>query len=190
MPAAPALLAQQAIPAQPATGGAPARPPTDELPVLTPSVPDVAADMMPRFFTSAQFSALRKVSDLLMPAMNGTAGALDSKAPEFLDFLIGESPADRKQVYLAGLDALNQQSMKQFKKPFSDLDVAQAEVLLVSLRRPWTFDEPADPIAAFLRVAKQDVRTATVNSREYSAAASAGGGRRFGGGGQYWYPLD
>jgi Gluconate 2-dehydrogenase subunit 3 len=146
--------------------------------------------MMPRFFTPAQFSALHKVSDLLMPPVSGAAGALDAKAPEFLDFLIGESPADRQHVYQAGLDALNQQSMKQFKKPFGDLESSQAEVFLAPLRQPWTFDEPADPVAAFLRVAKQDVHTATVNSREYSAAGASAGGRRFGGGGQYWYPLD
>ena len=146
--------------------------------------------MMPRFFTPAQFSALRKTSDLLMPAMNGAPGALESKAPEFLDFLIGESPADRQHVYRAGLDALNHQSMQQFKKPFGDLEPSQADVLLAPLRQSWSFDEPADPVAAFLRAAKQDVRTATMNSREYSAAGSATGGRRFGGGGLYWYPLD
>jgi hypothetical protein len=146
--------------------------------------------MMPRFFTPDQFSALRKVSDMLMPAMNGGVGALDAKAPEFLDFLIGESPSDRQQVYLKGLDALNAQSKKRFNKVFADLDATQADSFLASLRQPWTFDEPADPIASFLRAAKQDVRTATVNSREYGSAASSGGGRRFSAAGLYWYPLD
>ncbi len=187
IPAAPALFAQQPVPAPAA---APVGPTTDELPVLTPSVPDAAAEMMPRFFTSAQFSALRKVSDLLMPATNGGVGALDAKAPEFLDFLIGDSPAERQHVYLAGLDALNAQSVKRFNRAFAELDVAQAETLLTPLPSPWTFDEPADPIAGFLRVAKQDVRTATLNSREYSATSGGAGGRRFGGGGLYWYPLD
>jgi hypothetical protein len=180
-------MAQQA---SPAPASAPARPPSDELPVLTPSVPDVAAEMIPRFFTPEQFSALRKVSDMLIPATNDGVGALDAKAPEFLDFLIGDSPADRQQVYLKGLDALNTQSKGRFNKTFANLDGTQADSLFVSLRQPWTFDEPADPIASFLRVAKQDVRTATVNSREYSAVAPSGGGRRFGGGGLYWYPLD
>ena len=189
IPAAPALFAQQPA-AAPAAPAAPVHPPTDELPVLTPSVPDVAAEMMPRFFTPAQFSALRKLSDLLMPAMNGAAGALDAKAAEFLDFLLGESPADRQHLYRAGLDALNEQSKKRFNKPFAELDATQAEVFLGALRKPWTFDEPADPLAAFLRAAKQDVRTATVNSQEYSAVATNRGGRRFGGGGVYWYPLD
>jgi hypothetical protein len=190
IPAVPALLAQQPATVQPSTG-APARPPSEELPVLAPSVPDEAADMIPRFFTQPQYAALRKVSDLLMPPMNGAPGAINAKAPEFLDFLIGQSPADRQHVYQTGLDALNHQSMQQFKKPFADTDATQADALLASLRKPWTFEDPADPVAAFLRVARQDVRTATLNSREYSATNSnSGGGRRFGGGGLYWYPLD
>jgi len=168
----------------------PVRQPPEELPVLSPSVADVGAEMLPKFFTPAQFSALRKVSDLLLPAMNGAPGALDAQAPEFLDFLIGESLPDRQHVYRAGLDSLNQQATQQFHKPFGELENQQADVLIAPLHKPWTFDEPADPIAAFLRVAKQDVRTATVNSREYSSAALTGGGRRMGGGGLYWYPLD
>ncbi len=186
IPAAPALFGQQPAPAPPAT---PVRPPSDELPILTPSTPDTAAEMIPRFFTAEQFSALRRLSDILMPAMNGAAGALDAKAPEFLDFLVGQSPADRQHIYVSGLDALNTQSKKRFGQTFAGLDAAQAESLLVSLRQPWTFGEPADPIANFLRVAKQDVRTATVNSHEYSAANSSGG-RRSNGGGLYWLPLD
>src|ERR1035441_2515444 len=187
IPAVPALFAQQP---GPAPSGTPARPPSDELPVLTPAVPDIAAEMMPRFFTPGQFSALRKVSDMLMPAMNGTVGALDANTTEFLDFLIGDSPADRQQVYRDGLNALNAQSTKRFNKPFAELDVTQSDLFLASLRQPWTFDAPADPIANFLRMAKQDVRTATVNSREYAAATPSGSGRRSGGGGLYWYPLD
>ena len=191
IPAAPAVLAQQAATVQPSTG-APARPPSEELPVLTPSVPDVAAEMLPRYFTQSQYAALRRVSELLIPPANGAPGALEAKAPEFLDFLIGQSPAERQHIYQAGLDALNKRSMEQFKKTFAEIDAAQADGLMAALRQPWTFEEPADPVAAFLRVARQDVRTATVNSREYSATAASnnGGGRRFGGGGLYWYPLD
>lgn len=189
IPAAPAMLAQQ--PAQaPVPSAPPVRSPSDELPVLNASTPDVAGEMTPRFFSAVQFAALRKVSDLLMPPLNGVAGALDAQAAEFLDFLIGQSSAERQHVYRAGLDALNAQAMANFKKPFAEVEASQADVLMAPLRQPWTFDEPGDPIAAFLRVAKQDVRTATVNSEAYNSGAPSGGGRRFGGGGLYWYPLD
>lgn len=184
--AAPAL----AVPAAtPALAQAPAQRPAPEASKLDMSAADAAADMTPRFFTAPQLAALRKLSDILMPPLNNLPGALDANAAEFLDFLIGQSPADRKQLYRNGLDTLNAQAVKQFKKPFAEIDVAQANTLLAPLKQPWTYEPPSDPFARFLREAKQDVRNATMNSREYTTAGSAGG-RRGGGMGQYWYPLD
>lgn len=193
VPAGSALLAQQpganqsapGVPVNPTRGVQP--PPnanSDDIPKLEATVPDGAADAMPHFFTAPQFAALQKVSDLMMPAGAGSPGALACGAPDFLDFLIGDSAAERQRVYRAGLDGLNAQAAKQFNKSFGDLDATQAAALLTPLRQPWTYDEPADPVARFLRVAKLDIRTATLNSRE------AGAGRRFAGSGLYWYPLD
>lgn len=173
--------------AQPAP---PARPAAVELPKLEASVPDFVAQSTPRFFTPLQFATLSKVSGTLMPPMGGRPGALEVQAPEFLDFLIGESLPDRKDLYRAGLDGLNAQAKKSYNKPCADLDAGQMDALFSPLREPWTLQPPADPVARFLRAAKQDVRTATVNSRAYATAAAATQIRRFGGGGQYWYPLD
>ncbi len=150
---------------------------------------DGAAETTPRFFNTQQFAALRKLSDILMPLINGMPGAIEARAPEFLDFLIGASPADRQQLYKDGLDALNAQARKRFKKSFAEVEESQAGDLLAPLRQPWTSEPPADPLARFLQAAKQDVRTATVNSREYSLAGSSGG-RRGGGLGQYWYTIE
>jgi hypothetical protein len=163
--------------------------PAEDAPNLEISVPDVAAEMTPKFFNAQQFAALRKLSEILTPAYNNLPGALEAGVPEFLDFLIGASPADRRQIYTAGLDALNAQARKRFNKPFAEISETQAGELLAPLRQPWTYEPPADPLARFLREAKQDVRTATQNSREYINAAAAGG-RRGGGVGQYWYPID
>lgn len=173
------LLAQQPNAAQPQT----------EAPKLEFASLDVAGETTPRFFDAAQFATLRHLSNILMPPVNGMPGALDAKAPEFLDFLIGASPADRKTLYKTGLTMLNAQSLKRFRKPFAEVDEKQVSELLAPLREPWTYEPPADPLARFLRAAKQDVRTATINSREYSTAGSTGG-RRAGGVGQYWYPID
>jgi hypothetical protein len=141
------------------------------------------------FFTPQQFAALRKLSDLLNPPMNGAPGALEAKAPEFLDFLLSQSAADRQQLYRIGLDGLNAQSRKRFTKPFADVDAGQAELLLAPLRDPWTYNAPADPVAAMLRAAKDDIRRATTNSREWNLASVAGR-TRGGGGGLYWLPID
>jgi len=183
-PAAPALLAQQVQPSQQAP---PAPPPAEAS--LRYSLPDAAAEPVLHFFTAQQFAALRKLSDLLMPPVNGAPGALEAKAPEFLDFLLSQSPADRQQLYRSGLDGLNAQARKRFNKLFADVDAGQTDTLLAPLRDPWSYDAPADPVAAFLRAVKDDVRRATTNSREWNLAASAGR-TRDGGGGLYWLPID
>ncbi|MGZ4836063.1 MAG: gluconate 2-dehydrogenase subunit 3 family protein [Terriglobales bacterium] len=180
-PAAPALIAQQPQPVQTAATPAEAS--------LRYAVPDAAAEPVLHFFTAQQFAALRKLSDILNPPVSGAPGALEAKAPEFLDFLLSQSAADRQQLYRIGLDGLNAQARKRFTKSFAEVDAGQADILLAPLRDPWTYDAPADPVAAMLHAAKDDVRRATTNSREWNVAATAGR-TRGGGAGLYWLPLD
>ena len=198
-PAVPVLVAQQ--PASPA-----AAPPgggfgtIEDLQKLDTASADDVASMVPKFFNAGQFAALRHLSSTMMPPMKGMPGALDAKAAEFLDFLIGKSLANRQQLYRVGLDTLNAESSKRFNQPFGKLDSVQVAGLLGPvLKRPWTYDPAVDPLERFLRAFKQDVRTATINSKEYSAAVAAsggaaggGGGRRGGGGGLglYWLRLE
>lgn len=163
--------------------------PQEEAPKLETASLDAAGETTPRFFSAPQLAALRKLSNIILPPLNSMPGALDAGAPEFLDFLIGKSPADRQQLYKGGLDALNAQATKRFGKAFADVTEVQAAELLAPLKQPWTYEPPTEPFARFLREAKQDIRNATINSREY-ATASSSGGRRGGGVGQYWYPID
>lgn len=154
------------------------------LPKLETSTPDAAADILPHFFSERQFGALKRLCEILQPPMNGAPGAIEAKAPEFLDFLIGESPGERQQLYRVGLDRLATAGL-------IEADAAKAASILAPLKAPWTFDPPADPLARFLRQAKADIRTATLNSREYNTAgAASGGARRFGAQSLYWLPLD
>lgn len=205
LPAASTLMAQQGSlilpgPGQPAgqsglgggfRGGGPV-----EMPALNPATPEAVGEAVVRFFSKPQFEALRKLASLFMPPMNGSPGAVEAQAPEFLDYLLGESGTERKQLYRTGLDGLNSRSAQRYKKPFADLDDAEAAVVLAPLRTPWT-SKPTDPFEKFLRASKADLRTATLNSRAYasnsSASNSAGnspGNRRQGGTGLYWHPLD
>ncbi len=176
-PAAPALLkAQQPAGAGPAAGGADPAP-------LQFAVPDVAADTVRRFFDDRQFATLRRLSEIFEPPVNG-AGAIETRAPEFLDFLLSESPRDRRQLYLSGLEALEYEAQTSFGRPFAEADDAQVAQLLAPLRQPWTYEAPS-PLAAFLREVKEDVRTAARNSKEWADAGRPGAG-----GGQYWLPVE
>jgi hypothetical protein len=200
-PAAPALLAQAPAqqPAPPAApppppagaraggrggpgGGAPA--PVAQLNVVNP---DTVAEPEARFFTPAQFSALQRLSNLLMPPLRGNPGALDAGVPEFLDFLTSVSPADRQALYRNGLDALNSRAKKQFNKAFADLDPAQCDAVVRPLLVPvpWTHEPPKDPLQHFMTAAHDDIRTATRNSREWNTAAGRNAGRQ-----QFWNPVD
>lgn len=207
-PAVPLVAQQAAQQAPPATP--PAAPPgavpgggrggrfgaAQPTPALQTTAADLVADPVnPRFFTAAQFAALRKLGGLLQPPLKGNLGALDCGAAEFLDYLVGISPADRQQLYKGGLDALNAQAKKQYGKTFADLETAQCDAILKPLMAaiPWNEDLPKDPVKHFIAQAHRDFRTATLNSREYAAAGASSGrrGRGFGGGmGLYWLPID
>jgi hypothetical protein len=191
-PAATALFAQQpganqsapGVPLNPTQGVPPPARAADELPVLEPTVGDAAADYAPKFFTPAQYGALSRVSVALAPA------ALDANTPQFLDFLLSQSPVERQRLYREGLDRLNSRARGSYGKAVADLDDTQVSVLLSPLNQPWTYEEPTDAAVRFLRAAKIDVRLATANSPELSPPAPRSGARRFTGTGQYWYPLD
>jgi hypothetical protein len=178
------------VPQNPARGGQPPGFAAQELPRLDASVPDVAADTTPRFFTQSQFEALKHLCELLQPPLESRPGAVEARAPEFLDFLISESPAERQELYRKGLDALNAESGKRYRKPFAAITAAEGDAILAPLREAWQYNPPASVLGGFLVAAKADVRTATVNSREYVATAAGSGSRRGGGIGLYWYSLD
>ena len=186
-PAAPAILAVQQVAAQQvARPAAPAAPK-----LLATAHADVVAEPVARFFTHVQFEALEKLSEVLVPAGNDTPGALDAEVPQFIDFLIGQSPADRKQLYRSGLDLLNAHAAKQFNKPFGALDSKQADSILRPLMVPvpWAHDPPKDLGSHFATTAHEDIRTATRNSRQWAEAA-AKAKRRIAGPQLYWNEID
>jgi hypothetical protein len=200
LPVAPALMSQAQSPApqtpaaQPPAGGrggGGGRAGGANIPTFDETPPELVADAGPLFFTPAQFSALRRLSGLLMPPSDGSPGALECGAPEFLDFLIGASLPDRQKLYRSGLDLLNANAKKSFKKAFADLSDADADAVIRPLLAPvpWLYDPPKDPAVQFVVEAHRDIRTATQNSREW-ANAGAATGRRRGGGGSYLNPID
>lgn len=165
------------------------KPPTPETPKTSTIDADAASDPVVKTFNKAQFSALRRLGEILMPSSQNTPGALEAGAAEFLDFLIGVSPPDRLTLYRSGLDRLNAEAQQRYHKPFAEITPEQAEPILAPLHAPWSYRGPVDAFAKFLLAAKSDLLTATANAREYVAVVSQR--RRSGGGvGQYWYPIE
>ena len=182
LPAGSLLRAQQpVVPPRPTPAA------VEEIPVIESTIPDIAAGTVAGFFSREQFAALRKLSDVVAPGVNGVPGAVEAKAPEFLDFLISESPRDRQENYREGLDELNRRARQKFGVPFSGTNKAQADSILAPLCEPWT--ATPDKFSGFLRTAKQDILTATQNSHEW-VRVMAKRVRSAGGVGMYWFPIE
>lgn len=197
-PAVPALLAQNPVPAPVpgvgraggrgvGRGGAPTDPP--KIPLADAGETSEGGR---KFFTAAQFATLKKLGSILLPPLKGNIGAMDCDSAEFLDFLVGASPADRQLLYRNGLNGLEAQARKQFGKGFVEMDSKQADAILQPLMTqvPWVYDLPKDPMKRFVYQVHADFRTATRNSSEAAAALANSGRRGAGGGGLYWNPID
>lgn len=153
-------------------------------------VPDHVAQTTNYFFSERQMSTLRQLCEILLPPLGGYPGALDTGAPEFLDFLISVSPPDRQRVYVEGLDWLDAEAHAKFGVGFDAANEKQADALIRPWLRTWMTDHPPqEQHAHFINVAHSDIRTATVNSEAWHQAETAEG-KEPGGVGLYWYPVD
>jgi hypothetical protein len=184
------LLAVPSVAALPSLAPAQqANPAVPETPKTLVTDAEATSDPVIKTFSSPQFAALRKLGEILMPAAGDTPGATEAGAAEFLDFLIGVSPANRVTLYRAGLDRLNAEAQRRCNKPFAEISAGEAEPILAPLHAPWSHTGPSDSFAKFLLAAKSDLMEATANSREYITVVSQKR-RSAGGVGQYWYPIE
>ena len=94
------------------------------------------------FLHRQQMATLRRLSEILLPPLKGYPGALDAGTPEFLDFLIGVSPADRQQMYQSGLDRLDAEARQAIRHTVCRSGDAQADQLLRPWLRTWMTDHP------------------------------------------------
>jgi len=160
---------------------------TPNIPV---SQPDVVAVTEQRYFTAARWATLVRFSDLVMPAGDGYPSATQAGAPEFLDFLIGASPADRQQMYNTGLDRLEADCHKKSGVSFAKSSAQQADGAIRPYLKGWINDHPpTEPHEHFIAMIHRDVRQATMNSPAWATAAEVAG-ERTPGVGLYVSPID
>lgn len=142
------------------------------------------------FFTPVQMHTLTRLSDLLLPTLNGKPGAVEAQTPMFLDFFIGSSPVPRQKVYKDGLDWLEETAQTKHKTPFAQLDAGQAGELIRPWLRTWMTDHPpTEAHADFLNIAHDDIRAATVNSKVWYGVPSVGAEPQTEEG-IYWSPIE
>lgn len=144
-----------------------------------------------KLFSAEQMATLTRLSELLVPAIGSKPSAITAGTPAFLDFLISESPAERRHLYTAGLDWLNAESRRKFNKAFAETDGPQADALVKPWMRAWMTDHPpTEPHADFLNIAHADIRVATVNSKAWNDSYGTNREQDPSGLGLYWSPID
>ena len=144
-------------------------------PIPATELADHVAGAELTFFTPVQMRTLTRLSDVLMPQLNGKPGAVKAQTPMFLDFLVGSAPEPRQKIYSGGLDWLEQSAQATYKTGFAHLDDNEAGELIKPWLRTWMSDhEPAEPHADFINIAHDDIRNATVNSKTWGEVPSVG----------------
>ncbi len=157
---------------------------------IQPLAADAFGHPAGRFFSETRFASLLRLCEIFEPAVPGYPGALEAGTPEFLDFLLGASPKDRKQMYEDGLDRLESEAQTKFGIPFSRANAEQADTLIRPWLRTWMSDHPpTEAHARFINLAHSDIREATMHSQAWSDAAHKVG-KSSPGVDLYWYPVD
>lgn len=161
-----------------------------QTPIPVTELADEIAAGTPCFFNPVQMRTLTRLSDVLLPALNGKPGAVEAQTPMFLDFLIGSSPAERQKVYTGGLDWLEETAQSKYKTPFAKLDEMQTGEVIKPWLRTWMNDHPpTETHADFLNIAHDDIRNATVNSKAWDEVPSVGAEPQTEEG-LYWSPIE
>jgi len=106
----------------------------------------------PKFFTPAQHRTVDVLSELMIPADDRSPGAKAALVADYIDFALGEAPAETKAAWTEGLAALDAASTTQNGKPFADATPEQQTAILTEAAR--NEFNPTTPLEKFFREAK------------------------------------
>lgn len=161
-----------------------------QTPMPATELADEVATAKLSFFTPLQMRTLTRLSDVLLPPLDGKPGAVEAQTPAFLDFFIASSPQPRKKVYTGGLDWLEETARAKYKTEFARLDNAQIGEVIEPWLRTWMSDNPpTEAHADFINIAHDDIRRATVNSKTWNDVPSVGAEPNTEEG-IYWLPIE
>lgn len=79
--------------------------------------PGTSASWKPLLFDPHQAETVVTLSDLIIPATD-TPGAKAARVVEYIDLLLNDGPADRRNAFLAGLGWLDGHAIRTHNKPF------------------------------------------------------------------------
>src|SRR6266516_7288684 len=88
-----------------------------------------AGGYTPKFFPPHQYKILQALCETIIPAEDGTGGAIEAGAPEFIDLLTSENP-DYQLKLGGGLMWLDATCTDRYGKPYLDCAAPQQKEIL------------------------------------------------------------
>jgi Gluconate 2-dehydrogenase subunit 3/TAT (twin-arginine translocation) pathway signal sequence len=105
-----------------------------------------------KFFTSAQHRTVDALSEVIIPTDDRSPGAKAAKVADYIDFMLGESPAETKKLWTDGLAELDRVSVEKFERPFVGATQDQQAALLAEISANEA--APVTPLEVFFKEAK------------------------------------
>jgi hypothetical protein len=88
----------------------------------------------PQLFDAHQNETVATLAELIIPKTD-TPGAREAKVNEYIDLILHDGPADRRNRFISGLGWLDGYAIRQHQAPFVRLTPAQQTGILKSLDR-------------------------------------------------------
>lgn len=136
--ATPALAGAAALPAQHAGH--------------TQTVTSISSEWKPLLFDTHQTRTVQALAGLIIPATD-TPGAREANVHEYIDLILHDGPAARRDGFLQGLGWLDGYAIRRHAKPFADCSTPQQTAILQALDAASNPD--LEPGAAFFRAVKR-----------------------------------
>jgi hypothetical protein len=86
-----------------------------------------------KVLSAAQYATVGALVEAIIPADERSPGAREARVADYIDLLLHEADAGLRAQWLAGLAALDAESVKQFDSPFLRLPEAQVVALLTEI---------------------------------------------------------
>ena len=98
-----------------------------------------------KVLTPAQYVTVEHLVEAIIPTDERSPGAKDARVADYMDLLLAEADEGLRKDWLAGLAALDAESIKRFGRGFAKLDPAQSDALLTDISKYETAKPVADP---------------------------------------------
>jgi gluconate 2-dehydrogenase gamma chain len=85
----------------------------------------------PRFFLPEEYALVERLSEMIIPS-DGTPGAREAGASEFIDFIVASDPSIQP-AFRQGLTWMNAHAMRLYNQPFLNLPAKQQTEILEHL---------------------------------------------------------